>query len=162
MRRGACADLRVALRKESVDRNVVKTQLVKGKDRSLSARRVWIEIQAAWSRGRWRDVALRKESVDRNRIDGRCGINRFEVALRKESVDRNLIQRCVADRATASLSARRVWIEIRRAGCHRRFRKSLSARRVWIEIRLVALTSTPESVALRKESVDRNNSDLAF
>ena len=56
----------VALRKESVDRNI------------LSDRRHW-----------QMGVALRKESVDRN---GFCDLEpiRNAVALRKESVDRNL------------------------------------------------------------------------
>ena len=36
------------------------------------------------------------------------------------------------------------------------FDKSLSARRAWIEISLVCTSSTLDSVALRKESVDRN------
>ena len=33
---------------------------------------------------------------------------------------------------------------------------SLSARRAWIEIRICALIASVDSVALRKESVDRN------
>ena len=55
----------VALRKESVDRNIVFC--------------LW-----AWMGG----VALRKESVDRN-ADKDCDWVRVYVALRKESVDRN-------------------------------------------------------------------------
>ena len=35
---------RVALRKESVDRNYAQAQLVNGVQKSLSARRAWIEI----------------------------------------------------------------------------------------------------------------------
>ena len=57
----------VALRKESVDRNVFLT---------LTVRNVPI-------------VALRKESVDRNALGGLGGAAP-QVALRKESVDRNL------------------------------------------------------------------------
>ena len=56
----------VALRKESVDRNI--------KDVQRSPRRV---------------VALRKESVDRNPSAIKL-LAKQEVALRKESVDRNL------------------------------------------------------------------------
>ena len=37
--------------------------------------------------------------------------------------------------------------------------KSLSARRAWIEILLVLVLGIPTSVALRKESVDRNLGD---
>ncbi len=56
----------VALRKESVDRNVFLTLTVRNVPMSLSARRAWIEItdmSDAWHRF---TVALRKESVDRN------------------------------------------------------------------------------------------------
>ena len=56
----------VALRKESVDRNIRKTVPTTGFGRSLSARRAWIEMPSgAPGRPRQR-VALRKESVDRN------------------------------------------------------------------------------------------------
>ena len=58
---------RVALRKESVDRNnPFETLIILAKE-SLSARRAWIEIRAKPLRMcRTADVALRKESVDRN------------------------------------------------------------------------------------------------
>ena len=60
---------RVALRKESVDRNPEQT-------------RVYSSVASS--------VALRKESVDRNaNFDGFYWW--VEVALRKESVDRNLV-----------------------------------------------------------------------
>ena len=56
----------VALRKESVDRNL----LVGGRRPilllSLSARRAWIEIRNGVILDVWVCVALRKESVDRN------------------------------------------------------------------------------------------------
>ena len=64
--RGTQDRYRVALRKESVDRNHVAVQFV----------------AAALA------VALRKESVDRNHI-GNSAAARPSVALRKESVDRN-------------------------------------------------------------------------
>ena len=57
---------KVALRKESVDRNYIIKITGSAPRRSLSARRAWIEIIAPGTsvfRG-W--VALRKESVDRN------------------------------------------------------------------------------------------------
>ena len=58
----------VALRKESVDRNMVVliryTQIIK----SLSARRAWIEIFLEHLESLTDDVALRKESVDRNSL----------------------------------------------------------------------------------------------
>ena len=79
----------VALRKESVDRN-----LISGVNRaidimSLSARRAWIEmtLTALWSFAAL--VALRKESVDRNISPHSISCMILTVALRKESVDRN-------------------------------------------------------------------------
>ena len=78
----------VALRKESVDRN------------SLKSNQTGIGF-----------VALRKESVDRNtnRLD-RAKL--WFVALRKESVDRNTACAKLASLASMSLSARRAWIEM--------------------------------------------------
>ena len=122
-------------------------------------------------------VALRKESVDRN-----CWITEQEhragVALRKESVDRNAVAHTPNAVRAGSLSARRAWIEIfwmvltvsppqslsaRRAwieiaGSQNRNtgRVSLSARRAWIEIKYFPYRYAPDTVALRKESVDRN------
>ena len=57
---------KVALRKESVDRNFDTVQIKIVKMQSLSARRAWIEIPAGCWRESRRVVALRKESVDRN------------------------------------------------------------------------------------------------
>ena len=81
---------RVALRKESVDRNWLNCAPVWASATSLSARRAWIEIV-----------------YSRNAKASPC-----IVALRKESVDRN--QGAAADRAAqqTSLSARRAWIEM--------------------------------------------------
>ena len=101
----------VALRKESVDRNIHAQNLCVCIIQSLSARRAWIEISPS---GCWRDarrslsarrawieivklfrqnydcfVALRKESVDRNPLNNVTDGGPI-VALRKESVDRNL------------------------------------------------------------------------
>ena len=72
-------------------------------------------------------------------------------------MDRNGLGGCHYRDDVSSLSARRAWIEISITatrmpiGC-----VSLSARRAWIEISLVNTSSTVDSVALRKESVDRN------
>ena len=59
---------------------------------------------------------------------------------------------------TGSLSARRAWIEITQ---RRDFKAlglpSLSARRAWIEISGSTKPSARRAVALRKESVDRND-----
>ena len=80
--------IRVALRKESVDRNTNPGSTTLTFPGSLSARRAWIEIPSGCWRDARRAVALRKESVDRNQGRDRFGLG-FCVALRKESVDRN-------------------------------------------------------------------------
>ena len=79
----------VALRKESVDRNVF----------GFGAKLV-------------HSVALRKESVDRNCLSRYVVGVYFGVALRKESVDRNYKERPGQKARPKSLSARRAWIEI--------------------------------------------------
>ena len=82
--------VKVALRKESVDRNV---DVLPERDLlrvSLSARRAWIEIFIKREMSLMRPVALRKESVDRNSVR-RSNRRPDRVALRKESVDRNPI-----------------------------------------------------------------------
>ena len=56
----------VALRKESVDRNIACGLCVRLVVVSLSARRAWIEICVGISGALQSFVALRKESVDRN------------------------------------------------------------------------------------------------
>ena len=61
------AKVLVALRKESVDRNVLMLSYTIGPPLSLSARRAWIEISMIQYAYRLSLVALRKESVDRNR-----------------------------------------------------------------------------------------------
>ena len=56
----------VALRKESVDRNMKKGAKNERTQKSLSARRAWIEIVEPTAQALEPQVALRKESVDRN------------------------------------------------------------------------------------------------
>ena len=56
----------VALRKESVDRNLMTAGDVTAPSTSLSARRAWIEIVGGPIAANPVFVALRKESVDRN------------------------------------------------------------------------------------------------
>ena len=80
----------VALRKESVDRNLV----------------VWAVVRVC-------EVALRKESVDRN-LYLSSFVLVLAVALRKESVDRNNIRNPATTLPSMSLSARRAWIEIQK------------------------------------------------
>ena len=79
----------VALRKESVDRNVRPPAGPHVAHKSLSARRAWIEINVLSQPGRPKRVALRKESVDRNYM----GVTVLGIQHR-------------------SLSARRAWIEM--------------------------------------------------
>ena len=80
----------------------------------------------------------------------------FAVALRKESVDRNQRGGQHAIAQHLSLSARRAWIEILHRSWQICRRSSLSARRAWIEIPAIAHVLAACAVALRKESVDRN------
>ena len=104
---------RVALRKESVDRNAKIGGSNQTIIRSLSARRAWIEMS-------------------QNRV---LPLPEPPVALRKESVDRNDLYCCTDYRTHMSLSARRAWIEIfyyADRDCD--WVRSLSARRAWIEI----------------------------
>ena len=56
----------VALRKESVDRNDNGNAVAVSDLESLSARRAWIEIVMQEIAQQRKQVALRKESVDRN------------------------------------------------------------------------------------------------
>ena len=80
----------------------------------------------------------------------------FAVALRKESVDRNVKLSLISELSILSLSARRAWIEISQALRFAWQPVSLSARRAWIEIKAGKGQSSRAGVALRKESVDRN------
>ena len=132
---------KVALRKESVDRNASYGCCLSNTFGSLSARRAWIEITRSPTAQRTKRVALRKESVDRNGYYYGWFRPKIAVALRKESVDRNYIIKITGITPTASLSARRAWIEI-----------------VMQEI-----AQQRKQVALRKESVDRNrNSQYSY
>ena len=95
--------------------------------------------------------------MDRNDIAELTAHLPLVVALRKESVDRNQ-KKAVAHKAfDASLSARRAWIEIGVLLCRNSLLASLSARRAWIEIIGLTYDGLIASVALRKESVDRNH-----
>ena len=78
----------VALRKESVDRNITALAVLSMYSWSLSARRAWIEMDWASVITAMTSVALRKESVDRNFVSA-FDVLAISVALRKESVDRN-------------------------------------------------------------------------
>ena len=96
----------VALRKESVDRNIGVLPTINLNMVSLSARRAWIEILTCSYDFLPGKVALRKESVDRNYTQKRKKAGRM-VALRKESVDRNSTVWTGCVYHITSLSARR-------------------------------------------------------
>ena len=80
----------VALRKESVDRNITLLIMSMMPSMSLSARRAWIEILVVPGYKSFRN----------------------SVALRKESVDRNIHESGFHYSDLSSLSARRAWIEM--------------------------------------------------
>ena len=105
----------VALRKESVDRNINCIVPHAVKIWSLSARRAWIEIP----------FLLTASST-------------LSVALRKESVDRNLLSQIAISETLLSLSARRAWIEIRQGLVYAvlvgvALRKESVDRNVWVD-----------------------------
>ena len=147
--------MRVALRKESVDRNPVSADRQAVRDQSLSARRAWIEMsdlkgnfitnESLSARRAWIEiarlpllfasgqVALRKESVDRNLLTS-GDVTAPSVALRKESVDRNWIWRSTKI-SVPSVALRKESVDRNASTCFWR---------PW------------QWVALRKESVDRN------
>ena len=108
---GGCLQKLVALRKESVDRNLRPDAADIGLVKSLSARRAWIEIFQRAIDNSAAIVALRKESVDRNGYLKLLAMH-ILVALRKESVDRNCPGTSITLSIIVSLSARRAWIEI--------------------------------------------------
>ena len=146
----------VALRKESVDRNIELSPWGGWGAWSLSARRAWIEIifpppqvkpvRSLSARRAWIEissfldidyyitVALRKESVDRNPFPYLLW-QFWPVALRKESVDRNsrTIQVC---RAMPRVALRKESVDRNKTmqAIAQAFNVSLSARRAWIEI----------------------------
>ena len=103
----------VALRKESMDRNPCHCSTGREKNKSLSARRAWIEMFQSTRSTR----ALGSLSARRAWIEIRC-TNRLPsallVALRKESMDRNSSWLSPLCPGNTSLSARRAWIEIRK------------------------------------------------
>ena len=130
---------RVALRKESVDRN-----LYYGDDLTFAD-----------------GVALRKESVDRNKYVVQCR-KVMGVALRKESVDRNRTGLVTGCEYLRSLSARRAWIEMVLSG--RRIIPGIVAlRKESVDRNVYQLLAIGKyAVALRKESVDRNLAPVMY
>ena len=72
-------------------------------------------------------------------------------------MDRNFVSAFEVLAVSASLSARRAWIEMRKITITVDEGTSLSARRAWIEISPACSKKIGRLVALRKESVDRNS-----
>ena len=146
----------VALRKESVDRNIWLKGEIYWTDMSLSARRAWIEIsEASQLIKSSMSLSARRAWIEIN--VGVMGTAIAPVALRKESVDRNTLFLSFPVVAGSSLSARRAWIEI----CHSRYCRHWAG--VALRKESVDRNTSPRSiscmiltVALRKESVDRN------
>ena len=101
----------VALRKESVDRNVVVHSRFPFLVVALRKESVDRNTLFLWLDYIILPVALRKESVDRN-IFLTLTVRNVPVALRKESVDRNATSLLVYLALIRSLSARRAWIEM--------------------------------------------------
>ena len=101
---------------------------------SLSARRAWIEIKAFWIP---------------------CGNAGMSLSARRAWIE--ILRQLQSALCRRSLSARRAWIEITVVGVLATLVTSLSARRAWIEIWwLRCWQLAAQDVALRKESVDRN------
>ena len=139
-----------------MDRNLAGGHFIDLGQKSLSARRAWIEIISVRGHGfwpRWSLSARRAwiEIVDVVSVQHGCEslsarrawieidhpfhrVGNIPVALRKESVDRNKFISNVCPPVG----------------------RSLSARRAWIEIHIPHSAGPWQGVALRKESVDRN------
>ena len=126
---------KVALRKESVDRNRKSWDACcPWTVESLSARRAWIEIPPVSENNPIDVVALRKESVDRNWTAVENNRNHY-----------------------GSLSARRAWIEIFMTLAKRYGEAVVALRKESVDRNSVARSLLVQlEVALRKESVDRN------
>ena len=102
----------VALRKESVDRNILPAVPFRTLRTSLSARRAWIEI-----------YKLRIHQKQEKSLSARRAWIEITPAVRSQFM------------RTTSLSARRAWIEIvHDSKLEKNIQRSLSARRAWIEI----------------------------
>ena len=85
-----CCEYEVALRKESVDRNIGVGTTRDSLGVSLSARRAWIEIMMICSGTATRNRSLSARRAWIEIIDTATALNTSRVALRKESVDRNV------------------------------------------------------------------------
>ncbi len=171
----------VALRMESVGRNIFCRCAVVCRYWSLSAWRAWVEIPRLRCHCGREPVALRMESVGRNNNSVETVALNTAVALRMESVGRNQLNVVLVSCRSLSLSAWRAWVEIqtrtetrpktpvalRMESVGRNIAPpstvvnisamSLSAWRAWVEITYYYSNSRGRPVALRMESVGRNS-----
>ena len=109
-RKGNRLQRKVALRKESVDRNKTFPRFL---------------VSSI--------VALRKESVDRNAEDWlNAGSLSRSLSARRAWIE--MLASRLVDMSAASLSARRAWIEMEGPAVGHKVTMSLSARRAWIEM----------------------------
>ena len=123
---------RVALRKESVDRNFDAVQIVIVIVKSLSARRAWIEI-STWT---LKQIPLTSLSARRAWIE--------------------IFRSSNNSGYPASLSARRAWIEIHMYPLPRSATAVALRKESVDRNKKKGRARRPGQVALRKESVDRN------
>ena len=107
----ATGGIMVALRKESVDRNMKKGAKNERTQKSLSARRAWIEItKKPCCAPTAKSLSARRAWIEI--VEPTAQALEPQVALRKESVDRNWQVYNFNTDCLRSLSARRAWIEI--------------------------------------------------
>ena len=116
-----------------MDRNPSGSRRGEKDQRSLSARRAWIEISHVLPMIVTSRVALRKESVDRNDTSMPPTFI-FSASLSARRAWIEIKVRYPWTPLTSSLSARRAWIEIPPHVHNHTRRRSLSARRAWIEM----------------------------
>ena len=127
------ASQKVALRKESVDRNCSSGLLGPDTVSSLSARRAWIEIPLVGrAESCWLSLSARRAWIEINVLACLAGLER-SLSARRAWIEINMS--CNVEKRLASLSARRAWIEIDALAIQAANSSvSLSARRAWIEI----------------------------
>ena len=125
--------VKVALRKESVDRNNFWLVDAIAPDQSLSARRAWIEISMSPQKvARASSLSARRAWIEIAARASSLAIRSWSLSARRAWIEIKVSKSSWLH--TASLSARRAWIEIWAWGRHGTNAVSLSARRAWIEI----------------------------
>ena len=126
-----------------MDRNINRNVADSQSQKSLSARRAWIEICLKPLIALFDFVALRKESVDRNVDLDADSLTDDVVALRKESVDRNFVALKGQVKPCVALRKESVDRNANAPPEEHQTNSSLSARRAWIENYIIKITETP-------------------